>query len=93
VTNDLAELAEEAIILGHRLTPAHQVFLLSLPMDGSWRKTTSWDFERHGKNAFRGFGKTGLVDGYYREEMRHRLTEEGRAVAAALRARQQRGVK
>jgi hypothetical protein len=75
------------LIHGLRLTPAHCAFLLSLPPDGSWKRTSAWDFDRHGVNAFRGFGKLGLTEGYYQEEMRHRLTDEGQRAAATLLAR------
>lgn len=73
------------IIRGHRLTLAQQRFLLSLPPNGQWRETSSHDLNRDGPNALRGFGKSGLIDGYYWEPMQHRLTNEGIRVVAAIR--------
>lgn len=69
---------------GGALTEAQRDFLLFLPPDGEWKRTSSRDLERHGANSLRAFGKSGLVEGYYREVMQHRLTKEGQRVRAAL---------
>lgn len=73
-----------------RLTEAHRAFIAALPTDGSWRQTGGIIRRienEFGKNAIRGFGQSDLIEGYYREETRHRLTEAGQAVAASLKAR------
>jgi hypothetical protein len=79
------------LVLGYRLTAAQRAFLMALPPDGEW-KPTHETLRRigaeFGPNALRGFGQTGLIDGYYREETRHRLTELGRSVVGKLRATQ-----
>jgi hypothetical protein len=92
---DLTELAEhprDEVILGHAITAAHRAFLLSLPPDGAWKATRdairAVELE-YGSNSLRGFGQSGLIEGYYREEVRHKLTKEGVKVAQALRARSQ----
>lgn len=77
----------EWLVAGHRLTAAHRAFLLLLPANGDWLNTDSRIFDQYGKNAFRGFGKSGLIEGQYRELMRHRLTDEGQRVCDVLRAR------
>jgi hypothetical protein len=59
------------------LSEAKIAFLLSLPADGSWRRTTEGEFNAHGPNALRGFGQSGLIEGYYRGHMAHRLTPLG----------------
>lgn len=74
------------IVLGHALTDAQQRFLLSLPADGSWKRTSSTELESYGKNALRGFGQTGLVEGHYHSPMQHRLTKAGIEVVSALQS-------
>lgn len=66
------------------LTEAQRAFLLLLPEDGTWRTTSSRDLDRHGPNALRGFGQSGLIEGYYQERMRHRLTVLGCEVRSLL---------
>jgi hypothetical protein len=77
------ELAER-LVCGFRLTIPQQRFLLSLPADGQWKRTTADELQSYGRNALRGFGKSGLIEGYYHEPMRHRLTVEGVKVRASL---------
>jgi hypothetical protein len=67
------------------LTEAQGEFLLWLPADGGWRRTTQRELDQWGLNALRGFGQSGLIDGYYQEVMRHRLTPLGLAVRDYLR--------
>jgi len=66
------------------LTEAQRAFVLWLPADGSWRLTHERDMNRHGPNALRAFGQSGLIEGYYREVMKHRLTPKGQDVQAIL---------
>jgi hypothetical protein len=69
------------------LSEAQRLFLLLLPTDMAWR-ATSEDLHaiarRHGENALRRFGASGLVEGYYKEQVRHRLTPLGLQVRAIL---------
>jgi hypothetical protein len=68
------------------LTEAQERFLLSLPPNGEWKRTREAELSSYGKNALKGFGKRGLVDGHYGlDGMAHRLTPEGQRMAAALR--------
>lgn len=67
-----------------KLTEAQRAFLEWLPADGSWRQTTERDLNQWGPNALRGFGQSGLIEGRYREPMRHRLTPYGLKVRAYL---------
>jgi hypothetical protein len=76
------ELAIRDAVLS--LTVAQRDFLLFLPADGSWKRTTERDFTTHGPNALRGFGQSDLIEGYYQEEMRHRLTAFGVRVVAHI---------
>lgn len=75
-----AARSEYVAALVDKLTVAQREFICSLPADGTWRETTAAEISKHGKNALCGFGKSGLVEGYYREVMRHRLTQDGLAV-------------
>lgn len=72
--------SEEVARIAEGLSEAQRAFLELLPIDGSWKLTTEYDTCRHGPNALRRFGQSGLIDGYYREVMRHRLTPLGAAV-------------
>ena len=65
-----------------RMTEAQKAFILALPQDGGWRRSSG--LLRNITNELRGFGKSGLIDGKYENVMRHRLTPQGRAVRALL---------
>jgi hypothetical protein len=64
------------------LTQAQQAFVMFLPADGSWRETGLY-LVRH-REKLRGFGQSGLVQGYYNETTRHRLTGLGKSVRTYL---------
>jgi hypothetical protein len=69
--------------IADRLTEAERNFLLFLPHDQSWRESYR-QIQLYGRNALRGFGKSGLVEGYYRETVKHRLTPLGALVVDSL---------
>lgn len=72
-----------------KLTEAQRGFVLWLPGDGSWVRTTEGDFNRWGVNGLRGFGQSGLIDSEYgRFNMQHRLSPLGLQVRAILQGDQ-----
>lgn len=73
------------------LTEAQRKFLLGLPADGAWGYSASFVRQiqaEFGPNAMRGFGKSGLIDGFYHDPLRHRLTPLGLAVRNILTGEQ-----
>lgn len=66
-----------------KLSKAQRALILALPGGGEWVLSAGL-LESFPPNSFRGFGKQGLVDGYYHDPMRHRLTPLGLAVRTAL---------
>ena len=76
----------EAVARG--LTEAQREFLLQLPPHGTW-VVSGEIIARFERNALRGFGNSGLIEGHYHNPgTRHRLTPLGIAVRNHIKGTQ-----
>ncbi len=74
-----------------KLSEAQRAFLLSLRPNGEWvlsKALVTQVYASFGPNSLRGFGKSGLIEGQYRDPMKHRLTPLGEQCLALLMEQQ-----